>query len=89
MQVLQILEEKIAALVKVLQSLKKENEELKSALAAAQKENEQFAAHIEKLEGSMLSDESRLKELDKEKELTKTVVDDLIKNIDALVESGN
>ena len=89
MQVLQILEEKIAALVKVLQSLKKENEELKSALAAAQKENEQFAAHIEKLEGSLLSDENRLKELDEEKELTKTVVDDLIKNIDALVESGN
>jgi len=89
MQVLQVLEEKIAALVKVLQSLKKENEELEKALAAEKKEKKQLASHIEKLESSMLSDGDRLKELDKEKELTKTVVDDLIKNIDALVESGN
>ena len=88
MQVLQVLEEKIAALVKVLQSCKKENEELKKAVLAADKKNKQLKAQVEMLESSMLSDEGRLKELDKEKELTKTVVDDLIKNIDALVESG-
>jgi len=42
------------------------------------------------LESSLLNEHSRLQEqLDKEKELTKSVVDDLIKNIDAIIEGEN
>lgn len=89
MAVLQLLEEKITSLVALAEALKQENEQLKKDLSEHQQENKKFKKQIEMLEGSMLNENSRIQELHKEKELTKTVVDDLIKNIDAIIKSEN
>jgi len=83
MDLLNILEEKIALLVHRIK-------ELESEKAQLIEEKEQLAAKLEAMENSMLSDIKRIEELDQEKALTKMVVDDLIKNIDSLVEGeGN
>ena len=79
MDLLNILEEKIALLVHRIK-------ELESEKAQLIEEKEQLAAKLEAMENSMLSDIKRIEELDQEKALTKMVVDDLIKNIDSLVE---
>mgnify|MGYP002788406225 CR=1 FL=1 len=90
MELLQSLEQKISSLVVLANSLKKENEELKKDLSGRDNEIQQLKGEIEMLESSLLNEHSRLQEqLDKEKELTKNVVDDLIKNIDAIIEGEN
>lgn len=90
MELLQSLEQKISSLVVLASSLKKENEELKKDLSGRDNEIQQLKGEIEMLESSLLNEHSRLQEqLDKEKELTKNVVDDLIKNIDAIIEGEN
>ncbi len=90
MKVLQSLEKKVVALVALITELKQENAQLKSSVSGHQEENEKLKKQIEMLESSMLKEGNRLQEqLQKEKELTKTVVDDLIKNIDAIVEGEN
>lgn len=90
MELLQSLEQKISSLVVLASSLKKENEELKKDLSSRDDDILQLKGEIEMLESSLLNEHSRLQEqLDKEKELTKNVVDDLIKNIDAIIEGEN
>lgn len=90
MELLQSLEQKISLLVVLANSLKKENEELKKDLSGRDNEIQQLKGEIEMLESSLLNEHSRLQEqLDKEKELTKNAVDDLIKNIDAIIEGEN
>lgn len=90
MSVLQSLETKIAALAKLANGLKKENERLQKDLSGRKDEIKKLKKQVEMLESSMLSESNRMQEqLNKEKELTKTVVDDLIKNIDAIIESEN
>lgn len=90
MELLQSLEQKISSLVVLASSLKKENEDLKKDLSGRDNEIQQLKGEIEMLESSLLNEHSRLQEqLDKEKELTKNVVDDLIKNIDAIIEGEN
>jgi chromosome segregation ATPase len=90
MELLQSLEQKISSLVALVSSLKKENEELKKDLSDRHNEIQQLKGEIEMLESSLLNDTYRLQEqLNKEKELTKNVVDDLIKNIDAIIEGEN
>lgn len=90
MKLLESLEKKVSALVVLLSELKQENAQLKQIIAGHQEESKDLNKQIEMLESSMLKESNRLEEqLQKEKELTKTVVDDLIKNIDAIVESEN
>ena len=90
MELLQSLEQKISSLVVLASSLKKENEELKKDLSGRDTEIQQLKSEIEMLESSLLNENCRLQEqLNKEKELTKNVVDDLIKNIDAIIEGEN
>jgi hypothetical protein len=80
MDTLSVLEKKITALVGVVQELKKENGRLVEL-------NAQLAAKIEIMEESLLVDNERIEKLNQEKVFTKTVVDDLIKSIDLLVEN--
>ncbi len=90
MKLLQSLEAKIAKLVKLANDLKNDNEQLQKDLSGRTDEVKKLKKQVEMLESSMLSESSRMQEqLTKEKELTKTVVDDLIKNIDAIIESEN
>lgn len=63
------------------------NEDLKAENAKLAEENAQLAAKLEGLEGSVIQGSEQIKELSKEKELTKVVVDDLIKSINDLVGS--
>ncbi|TET06588.1 hypothetical protein E3J79_01430 [Candidatus Dependentiae bacterium] len=82
MDLLNVLEEKVAGLVCRVKELEAENVKLSA-------DNVQLTAKLETIENSMLSDIKRIEELDQEKALTKMVVDDLIKNIDSLVEGKN
>ena len=90
MELLKSLEQKISSLVVLASSLKKENEELKKDLSERDSRIQELKAEIEMLGSSLLNENCRLQEqLDEEKELTKIVVDDLIKNIDAIIEGEN
>ena len=63
----------------LIKKLKEDNEHLS-------KENVQLIAQMEAMKNNMLKENHDLDELHKERELTKMVVDDLIRNIDSLVE---
>lgn len=90
MSLLQSLEKKIVSLIELITTLKEENSRLKKDVSCLEEDNKKFKKQVEMLESSMLKENNRLHEqLQKEKELTKTVVDDLIKNIDAIVGSEN
>lgn len=78
MNALSVLEEKVVLLLDILNELKKENAELQAQNASLLKE-------IKALESSVATDTKTLDALHQEKEATKAVVDDLIKNINALV----
>lgn len=90
MSLLQSLEKKVVVLVGLVQKLKQENAQLKEDISGFEKDKKELKKQIDMLESSMLKESNRLQEqLQKEKELTKTVVDDLIRNIDAIVEGEN
>jgi FtsZ-binding cell division protein ZapB len=72
MEVLNVLEKKIAGLIELIKELRLEN-------AALAENNALLKDQIEKLQASML-------ERPEELALTKAAVDDLIKNIDFLIE---
>lgn len=79
MDAFKVLEEKIVLLVERVAYLKKENETLLQ-------KNDELQAKVTALEESLLADTRHIDSLHAEKEVTKMVVDDLIKNIDALIE---
>lgn len=79
MEVLNILEKKIAGLIELIKDLKVE----KALLA---EENLELREKLEKIESSLLLREQNAEERSQEIVLTKMVVDDLIKSIDLLVE---
>ncbi len=79
MEELSLLEKKITSLVDVIHELKKEKAKLVE-------ENFQLLTKLEILENSLLTDSERIEKLNQERALTKTVVDDLIRSIDLLVE---
>ena len=72
MEVLNVLEKKIAGLIELIKELRVQN-------AALERHNEQLKDQVEKLQASLL-------ERPQELALTKSAVDDLIKNIDFLIE---
>lgn len=79
MEALGILEKKIASLIELLGQLRDER-------ARLVEEKAQLVAKLDLLESSLLTDSEHIEKLNQEKALTKTVVDDLIKSIDLLVE---
>ncbi len=90
MEMLGLLEKKLAELVEHAKRLKEQNDELRKQFEQLAQENARLIqdnallqGRIEVLELSLLKDKE---ELSQEKELTKMVVDGLIKSIDSLVE---
>lgn len=82
MNVLKQLEEKLICLAELVKELKTENAKLAE-------ENAQLSAQLSMLQNAFKDDSKRIDELKQEKELTRLVVDDLIKSIDSLVENQN
>ena len=82
MNVLKQLEEKLICLAELVKELKTENAKLAE-------ENAQLSAQLVMLQNALKDDTRRIDELKQEKELTRIVVDDLIKSIDSLVENPN
>lgn len=103
MEVLSILQEKIEALIAVIKNLKKdnaafckenealknENDELMAENAKIAEGNAQLTAQLRSIENSILVESDNLKELKKERSSTKSVLDELIKSIDSIVEHEN
>lgn len=79
MEVLSLLEKKITDLLTVVK-------ERNFRISELNEENKSLREKIDALETIVLKEKD---ELDQEKELTKMVVDGLIKNIDSIVESEN
>lgn len=77
---LKLLAEKLNYLAELVNELKTENAKLAE-------ENAQLSAELVMLQNSLKDDTQRIDELKQEKELTRLVVDDLIKSIDSLVEN--
>ncbi|MCL5875861.1 MAG: hypothetical protein M1114_05305 [Candidatus Dependentiae bacterium] len=86
MDAFKILEEKVAVLIERLQQAKQEVAHLSDENSRLSGENEQLVIKVKALEDALMVDTERIDKLDQEKTITKMVVDDLIKNIDALVE---
>jgi uncharacterized coiled-coil DUF342 family protein len=103
MDALRVLEHKITALAALVKDMKSQNEQLhaenarllaesvdlKAENARLAEEAGQLSAKLETMEGSMLMGFEQLNVMSKEKELTKVVVDDLIRSIDSLVKREN
>ncbi len=94
MDALKILEEKLVRLGQRARELMMENvalgeeaKELKTENAKIAEDNAQLTAKLAMLENALHDDTKRIDELKQEKQLTKMVVDDLIKSIDAIVEN--
>lgn len=78
MEMLHLLQERIQQLVQVVKEIKAENTKLVKA-------NTQLKETLASMEAAMLKESKSIDSLAKEKEMTKTVVDDLIKRIDSLL----
>lgn len=94
MDALKLLEEKLVQLAQRARDLMAENavlseeaKELKTENSKIAEENAQLTAKLAMLENALQDDTRKIDELKQEKQLTKLVVDDLIKSIDALVEN--
>jgi len=79
MEILNVLEKKIASLIEMIKELKAEK-------ALLVEENFELKQKLESFESSLLSKDKNVEERTQEIVLTKMVVDDLIKSIDLLVE---
>ncbi len=79
MEVLNVLEKKIASLIELIKELRLENAKLNQDNRALEQTNLQLHEQIEQLQASLL-------ERPQELALTRSAVDDLIKNIDFLIE---
>jgi regulator of replication initiation timing len=103
MEALMALEEKVKALVLYakglndqLQALKPENNllklensELKAENAQLVESNAQLTIQLNTLKDSMLLETDQVHELKEERLVTRSVLDDLIKSIDSIVENEN
>ncbi|MFT6765338.1 MAG: regulator of replication initiation timing [Alteromonas naphthalenivorans] len=82
MEMLSALEQKVENLITLIRHLKEENLSLGS-------KNHELRDQVRQLEGSLLKEAKQVeKELTQERETTKQAVDNLIKSIDELIESG-
>lgn len=80
MNKMSLLEEKIEKLVSFIQKIQLEKTALES-------ENKELKKNVAALESVILKESKSVEALNEEKEMTKMVVDNLIKSIDSLVSS--
>lgn len=86
MEVLRVLEEKIAQLVESKKLDREMLERLKSENESLRQDNLRLTSEIDRLENEALAMVSEsTQELKQEREITKIAVDELIQNIDALL----
>lgn len=82
MEMLSALEKKVENLITLIKRLKDESSRLS-------KENHELREQVRQLEGSLLKEAKQVEqELTEERETTRQAVDNLIKSIDELIESG-
>lgn len=87
MEVLRVLEEKIAQLIEIKKNDRELIERLKKESESLREENKRLMNEIDRLENETLAFVSESSnELTHEREATKTAVDELIHNIDALLD---
>ncbi|HBY06156.1 MAG: hypothetical protein UV38_C0002G0086 [candidate division TM6 bacterium GW2011_GWE2_42_60] len=86
MEVLRILEEKIAKLVQSKKQDLEFIEQLKQERIVLLEENTRLSGEVARLEETVLMSTKNSKELDEEREMAKMAVDELIHNIDSLLE---
>lgn len=82
MNMLDLLEKKIAGLVELVKKYKEENAQLAE-------EKAELTAKVRSMEAALLDDSKQMQMLSIEKEETRSAVDDLINVIDLLVETEN
>jgi hypothetical protein len=80
---------KIAVLEQENKHLSNENKELKTEKNAYVESNAQLINQLNALENSVLLESGHVHELKEERSLTRSVLDDLIKSIDSIVENEN
>ena len=85
MEVLHVLEEKVAQLVQVKKQDNERIEQLKREKLALQEEIKRLVGEVQRMESTLLASTKSSKDLDDEREMTRMAVDDLIQNIDALL----
>lgn len=93
MEVLYVLEEKIKVLAELAKKLhldnaaiKEENGDLKTENARLSESNAQLSAQLKNIEDSMLRETGHVLELREEQVMTRSVLDELIRSIDLIVE---
>ena len=87
MEALTILEQKVAALIESKRSDVERRHLLLEELSQVKNENLQLRESLDTSENTLLSRHESFEELTQERMITKTVVDDLIKSIDMLIEA--
>ena len=86
MEVLHILEKKIARLIESKKNDLEAIAELNKEISQLKQENQQLKLNLNKLENSILAQDKNNAALTKEYTETKGAVDELISNIDALIQ---
>ncbi len=86
MEVLRVLEEKIAQLIQKKREDAEQISLLKAQVKSLEDERERFLEERQKLEETLLLRSSKDAELDEEREIARMAVDELIQNIDSVLE---
>ncbi|HAU30395.1 MAG: hypothetical protein UV79_C0009G0006 [candidate division TM6 bacterium GW2011_GWF2_43_17] len=86
MEVLRILEEKIAQLIQKKREDAEQISQLKAQVSLLEDEQERFLQEKQKLEETLLLRSNKDAELDEEREIARMAVDELIQNIDSVLE---
>lgn len=87
MEALAILEQKVAALIEGKRSDRHQILLLSEELSHVKSENSRLRENLNALENTLLTRHETFEELSQERQFTKAVVDELIKNIDLLIEA--
>ena len=89
MEALNVLEQKIRALIEKHQHHCETIKELKNEVAQAKEDKQKLEHKLEQVESQLLSQSQNSQQLDEEQQKTKDLVDELINNIDAVIKEDS